>query len=80
MNKERIYFHRSPKHTIGVGAELFIINNDTYELCPGAPLVLKEFPESSNTREKLLECIIEEYSDIISSVINDLEKGMVPVI
>ena len=80
MNKGRIYFNQSPKPTIGVEAELFTINKDTHELCPGAPLILKEFPESSNVKEELLECIIEEYSDIISSVINDLEKGMVPVI
>ena len=45
MNKGRIYFNQSPKPTIGVEAELFTINKDTYELCPGAPLILKEFPE-----------------------------------
>ena len=83
MNKGRIYFNQSPKPTIGVEAELFTINKDTYELCPGAPLILKEFPESSNVKEELLECIIEVNTDIckdISSVINDLEIGMVPVI
>ena len=72
MNKGRIYFNQSPKPTIGLEVELFTINKDTYELCPGAPLILKEFPESSNVKE--------EYSDIISSVMNDLEKGMIPVI
>ena len=51
MNKGRIYFNQSPKPTIGVEAELFTINTDTYELCPGAPLILKEFPESSNVKE-----------------------------
>ena len=33
MNKGRIYFNQSPKPTIGVEAELFTINKDTYELC-----------------------------------------------
>ena len=83
MNKGRIYFNQSPKPTIGVEVELFTINKDTYQLCPGAPLILKEFPESSNVKEELLECIIEVNTDIcqnISSVINDLEKGMVAVI
>ena len=58
MNKGRIYFNQSPKPTIGVEAELFTINKDTYALHPGAPLILKEFPESSNVKEELLECII----------------------
>ena len=83
MKKGRIYFNQSPKPTIGVEAELFTINKDTYELCPGAPLILKEFPESSNVKEELLECIFKVNANIfkdISSAINDLEKGMVSVI
>ena len=80
MNKRRIYFNQSPKPTIGVETELCIINKDTYELYSGTPLVLKDFPESSNIKEELLESIIEEYPNIISSVINDLKKGLVPII
>ena len=82
MNKGRIYFNQSPKPTIGVEAELFTINKDTYELCPGAPLVLKEFPESSNVKEELLECIIEVNTDIckdISDVRSDLTSRIFEV-
>ena len=82
MNKGRIYFNQSPKPTIGVEAELFTINKDTYELCPGAPLILKEFPESSNVKEELLECIIEVNTDIckdISDVRSDLTSRIFEV-
>jgi len=80
MKKRRIYFNQAQKPAIGVEVELFIINKDTYELYSGTPLVLKDFPESSNIKEELLESIIEEYPNIISSVINDLKKGLVPII
>ena len=82
MNKGRIYFNPSPKPTIGVEAELFTINKDTYKLCPGAPLILKEFPESSNVKEELLECIIEVNTDIckdISEVRSDLTSRILEV-
>ena len=82
MNKGRIYFNQSPKPTIGVEAELFTINKDTYELCSGAPLILKEFPESSNVKEELLECIIEVNTDIckdISDVRSDLTSRIFEV-
>jgi gamma-glutamyl:cysteine ligase YbdK (ATP-grasp superfamily) len=45
MNKGRIYFNHSPKPTIGVEAELFTINKDSLDLCPGSPLLLDEFPD-----------------------------------
>ena len=75
MNKGRIYFNHSPKPTIGVEAELFTINKNSFDLCPGAPLILKEFPESGHVKEELLECIIEVNTDIcdnISDVRTDL--------
>jgi len=75
MNKGRIYFNHSPKPTIGVEAELFTINKNSFDLCPGAPLILKEFPESAQVKEELLECIIEVNTDIcdnISEVRTDL--------
>ena len=75
MNKGRIYFNHSPKPTIGVEAELFTINKNSFDLCPGAPLILKEFPESAHVKEELLECIIEVNTDIcdnISEVRTDL--------
>jgi len=58
MNRDRIYFSHSPKPTIGVEAELFTINKDSLDLCPGVPLVLNEFPGSTHIKEELLECII----------------------
>ena len=45
-NKGGIYFNHSPKPTIGVEVELFIVSKDTYNLCPGAPFILEAFPES----------------------------------
>ena len=75
MNKGRIYFNHSPKPTIGVEAELFTISKNSFDLCPGAPLILKEFPESAHVKEELLECIIEVNTDIcdnISEVRTDL--------
>ena len=75
MNKGRIYFNHSPKPTIGVEAELFTINKNSFDLCPGAPLILKEFPESAHVKKELLECIIEVNTDIcdnISEVRTDL--------
>ena len=58
MNRDRIYFSHSPKPTICVEAELFTINKDSLDLCPGVPLVLNEFPGSTHIKEELLECII----------------------
>ena len=58
MNWGRIYFSHSPKPTIGVEAELFTINKDSLDFCPGVPLVLNEFPGSSHIKEGFLECNI----------------------
>ena len=58
MNRDRIYFSHSPKPTIGVEAELFTINKDSLDLCPGAPIVSNEFPGSAHIKEELLECNI----------------------
>ena len=58
MNRDRIYFSHSPKPTIGVEAELFTINKDSLDHCPGARLVLNEFTGSAHIKEELLECII----------------------
>ncbi len=82
MNKGRIYFNHSPKPTIGVEAELFTINKDSFDLCPGAPLVLNEFPESTHIKEELLECIIEVNTGIcedISAVRSDLTSRIFKV-
>ena len=58
MNWGRIYFSHSPKPTNGVEAELFTINKDSLDHCPGARLVLNEFTVSAHIKEELLECII----------------------
>jgi len=68
MNKGRIYFNHSPKPTIGVEAELFTISKDSLDLCPGASIVLNEFPESTHIKEELLECIIEVNTDICEDI------------
>ena len=82
MNKGRIYFNQSPKPTIGVEAELFTINKDSYDLCSGAPIVLDAFPDSTYIKEELLECIIEVNTNIcenISEVRDDLTSRIFEV-
>ena len=46
MNKDRIYFHHSPNPTIGVEAELYTVSRDSYNLCSGAPNILKYFEKT----------------------------------
>ena len=82
MNRDRIYFSHSPKPTIGVEAELFTINKDSLDLCPGVPLVLNEFPGSAHIKEELLECIIGVNTGIykdISAVRSDLTSRIFQV-
>ena len=82
MNRDRIYFSHSPKPTIGVEAELFTINKDSLDHCPGARLVLNEFTGSAHIKEELLECIIGVNSGIykdISAVRSDLTSRIFEV-
>lgn len=82
MNRDRIYFSHSPKPTIGVEAELFTINKDSLDHCPGAPLVLNEFTGSAHIKEELLECIIGVNTGIckdISAVRSDLTSRIFEV-
>ena len=82
MNWGRIYFSHSPKPTIGVEAELFTINKDSLDLCPGAPLVLNEFTGSAHIKEELLEYIIGVNTGIcedISAVQSDLTSRIFEV-
>ena len=51
MKKGRIYFNGSPKPTLGIEVELQIFNKDDYNLYPGAPLILKEFPDSMKIKD-----------------------------
>ena len=75
-NKGGIYFNHSPKPTIGVEVELFIVSKDTYNLCPGAPFILEAFPESKNVKEELLECIVEVNTDICNDV-SDVRSDLI---
>ena len=68
MNKGRIYFNHSPKPTIGVDAELFTVSSYTYDLYPGAPLILDAFPDSQHVKEEFLECIVEVNTGICNDV------------
>ncbi len=91
MNKGRIYFNHSPKPTIGVEAELFTISKDSLDLCPGAEdlgcrkelIQLGDIVENNQApyqRQIMQYNKDNEFSDIILSAINDLEKGMVAVL
>ena len=91
MNKGRIYFNHSPKPTIGVEAELFTISKDSLDLCPIAEdsgcrkelIQLGDIVENNQApyqRQIMQYNKDNEFSDIIMSAINDLEKGMVAVL
>ena len=91
MNKGRIYFNHSPKPTIGVEAELFTISEDSLYLCPIAEdlgcrkelIQLGDIVENNQApyqRQIMQYNKDNEFSDIILSAINDLEKGMVAVL
>jgi len=91
MNKGRIYFNHSPKPTIGVEAELFTISKDSLDLCPIAEdfgcrkelMQLGDIVENNQApyqRQIMQYNKDNEFSDIILSAINDLEKGMVAVL
>jgi hypothetical protein len=91
MNKGRIYFNHYPKPTIGVEAELFTISKDSLDLCPIAEdlgcrkelIQLGDIVENNQApyqRQIMQYNKDNEFSDIILSAINDLEKGMVAVL
>jgi glutamate---cysteine ligase / carboxylate-amine ligase len=70
MDKERIYFNNSEKPTIGVEVELLILDKDTMELHPGAPLILDVFKDSANVKQELLNSIVE----INTNICNDVQE------
>ena len=91
MNKGRIYFNHSPKPIIGVESELFTISKDSLDLCPIAEdlgcrkelIQLGDIVENNQApyqRQIMQYNKDNEFSDIILSAINDLEKGMVAVL
>ena len=91
MSKGRIYFNHSPKPTIGIEAELFTISKDSLDLCPiaedlGCRKELIQLENIVENNQAPYQRQIMQYNkdnkilDIILSVINDLEKGMVAVI
>ncbi len=68
MSKGRIYFNHSSNPTLGVEAELFVVDRKKYDLYPGAPIILNEFPDSLNIKEELLQSIVEVNTDICKDV------------
>lgn len=91
MNKGRIYFNHSPNPTIGVEAELFTISKDSLDLypitedlgCRKELIQLGDIVENNQApyqRQIMQYNKDNEFSDIILSAINDLEKGMVAVL
>ena len=91
MNKGRIYFNHSPKPTIGVEAELFTISKDSLDLCSIAEdlgcrkelIQLGDIVENNQApyqRQIMQYNKDNEFSDIILSAINHLEKGMAAVL
>ncbi|UCH10313.1 MAG: glutamate--cysteine ligase [Fidelibacterota bacterium] len=76
------YFHASPEPTIGVEIELFIIDNDNYDLVSGAPTILEQFDGDPKVKAELLESIIEINTDICHStqeVREDLRERLASV-
>jgi glutamate---cysteine ligase / carboxylate-amine ligase len=79
MEKERIYFNNSEKPTIGVEVELLILNKDTLELYPGAPVILDVFKNSENVKQELLNSIVEINTNICNDV-KDVRKDLTKTI
>ena len=91
MNQGRIYFNHPPKPTIGIETGLFTISKDSLDLCPIAEdlgcrkelIQLGDIVENNQApyqRQIMQYNKDNEFSDIIMSAINDLEKGMVAVL
>jgi carboxylate-amine ligase len=70
MDKERIFFNNSEFPTIGVEVELLIINNENYDLQPGAPLILETFKDDEHVKQELLNSIVE----INTGICNDTQE------
>jgi len=68
LNKNRIYFSQSPKPTLGVEAELYTVSKDTFNLYPGAPIILDTFADDIHVKEELFECIVEVNTGICNNV------------
>ena len=52
MNQDKIYFNHSPKPTIGVEAELYIVSKENYNLCSGSPNILEFFKDDMGVEIK----------------------------
>ena len=48
--------------------ELYTVSNDTFNLCPGAPVILGAFADDIHVKEELLECIVEVNTGICNDV------------
>ena len=48
--------------------ELYTVSNDTFNLCPGAPVILDAFADDIHVKEELLECIVEVNTGICNDV------------
>lgn len=68
MDKERIYFNESEKPTIGVEVELLIIDQKTYDLYPGAHVILDAFNGNERVKPELLNSIVEINTGICEDV------------
>ena len=78
-----IVFNSSPRPTIGVEVELQTLDCKTLSPIPGAPLLLKEYGETTWLKKELLDSIIEVNTDIcnnISEVREDLGNKITDVI
>jgi carboxylate-amine ligase len=83
MEKERIYFNNSESPTIGVEVELLILDKNTLELHPGAPLILDVFKDNTNVKQELLNSIVEINTNIchdVKEVRTDLTKTIGEVV
>lgn len=79
MDKDRIYFNNSKYPTVGVEVELLILDNNTYELYPGAPTILEMFKDDEHVKQELLSSIVEINTGIckdMSEVRRDLTTSI----
>jgi len=78
-----INFRHSPGPTIGVEAELFLIDKETCDLADGAPTILEACRDDPRVKPELLQSLIEINTGIcanIGEVRDDLEARIARVI
>ncbi len=80
---ERIKFNGSDSPSVGVEVELLVLDPGSFELAPGAPVILDKFRDDPHVKEELLDSIIEINTGVcrdIPEVRSDLRARLTEVV